>query len=203
MNNQDITEFTLMWRTAWESLGQTPSDSAIAMTYKILLRFELKDIERAIIAHLETSTFAPKPADIIKLISSSDGRPEPDEAWAIALEWFDERATVIVNDEIAGAMDAARDIYLNGDSVGARMAFKAAYEKALTKARASGERVKWWPSLGQDKRTHAPAIEQAVIQGRLTHTHGEKLLQQQGGSLAALADQNPAFKKALAQLNKR
>ncbi len=176
MNQQDIIRFSQAWKAAWETAGQAPTDSAIALSFKILSKYDLREIENALVAHLETSQFKPTPADIIAQITKNDGRPEPDEAWSIALESFDEYKTVILNDEIAGALSSAREIYNDGDRTGARMAFKAAYEKKISKARSNGNPVKWWPSRGHDVEGRKAVLESAVEQGLLPKESAPELL---------------------------
>lgn len=103
-----------------------------------------------------------------------DGRPKADEAWGIALEAMDENATVVMNNEIASAFSTARDIYNEGDSVGARMAFRAAYERIVRDKK--GEPVKWWPSLGHDPNKREKALLDAAQRGRISNHQAEKLL---------------------------
>lgn len=176
MNKDDVVQFSNIWSAACEVCGQTPTDAAIALSFKVLDKYELSDIQKAISAHLETSSFTPKPADIISKLNQADGRPNPDEAWAIAIASFDEDKTVILNDEISSSLSYAGDIYRDGDSTGARMAFKESYNKAISAARARGERVKWWPSMGFDVEDRRKALEKAVVDGLLPATHVNNLL---------------------------
>lgn len=115
-------------------------------------------------------------ADIIERLDGGDGRPTADEAWAIALEAMDEAATVVLSEEMASALGAARPIYLDGDRVGARMAFRAAYERAVGSARDAGVPVRWFPSLGHDARGREMALRRAVEAQRLTATQVRGLL---------------------------
>lgn len=108
-------------------------------------------------------------ADVIERLEGSDGRPTADEAWALALQAMDEAATVVVNPEIMAAWGAARIIYGDGDKVGGRMAFRAAYEREVGQARDAGKAVEWFPSLGHDKRGREMALKAAVEAHRLTH----------------------------------
>ncbi len=74
------------------------------------------------------------------MLERASGRPSADEAWALALETFDEAATVCLTDEILLAAVAASPVWESGDRVGARMAFKAAYERVLNERRLQGQR---------------------------------------------------------------
>lgn len=173
MKDIDFDRFAESWIAAHEVTGKEPTDAGLAMAYKILEKYDISDIQSAIMFHLsdpESGQFAPKPADIIKQIEENnpDGRPAPDEAWSIALQSFDEYATVVLNDEIAASLEYAREIYHQGDKTGARMAFKQSYEKQIKAARSEGKPVKWWPSLGMDAAGRQSVIEKAVFDGLLT-----------------------------------
>jgi len=173
MNPGDIDRFTAVWRAAAEIGGNRLSDAAIAIAFRVLSEYSISQVERAIERHLsdpERGRYAIKPADVIEQIrgqSCDDGRPTADEAWALAVKSFDESASVVLNDEIGAALNVARVIYQDGDRVGARIAFRAAYERAVSDARANGRPVNWWPSLGQDPSGRRQAVEEAERMGRL------------------------------------
>jgi hypothetical protein len=65
---------------------------------------------------------------------------------------------------------------MDSDEIGARMAFKESYAKAMTLARDAGVPVKWTPSLGQDQYGRECVLTEAVRKGRLTAPHVAKLL---------------------------
>lgn len=172
MTNNDFEKFTLVWRATLEYYNQQVTDGSLGLSFKNLQGYELADIERAINAHIQDTDrgrWSPKVSDIIGQIEKTqpDGRLPSDEAWSIALQSFNEHATVVLNDEIAGALQAARDIYEEGDKVGARMAFKSAYERIVEQNRASGVSVHWWPSFGFDPQQRQAAIDEAIAVGRL------------------------------------
>lgn len=108
-----------------------------------------------------------------------DGRPDADEAWSIALKAMDESATVVLNNEIAEAYGIAKDIFMSGDEVGARMAFRSAYDRIKGTARASGTVVQWFPSLGENKSGREPVLRDAVRLGRLSSNSVINLLHQE------------------------
>lgn len=115
-------------------------------------------------------------ADIIERIDKRDGRPGADEAWAKALAGMDENATVVLNDEISEAMAAARPIFQAGDEVGARMAFRSAYERVVQTNRERKVGVRWWASLGQDKGKREAVVQDAIRQGLLANETARLLL---------------------------
>lgn len=108
-----------------------------------------------------------------------DGHLAADEAWAIAIQAIDENETVVWTQEIAEAWGAARLIVAGGDEVGARMAFRSAYERRLTESRANGRRPKWFPSLGHDPAKRAPALETAADRLRLAHLAEQAAIEDQ------------------------
>lgn len=115
-------------------------------------------------------------ADILDRIDSADGRPAADEAWMVALQAWDESATVVWTEETAQAFAIARPSLEIGDKVGARMAFKAAYDRLAQEARARKEPAHWSASLGWDVEARRIALEAAVLAGRLPASHATGLL---------------------------
>jgi hypothetical protein len=109
-----------------------------------------------------------------------NGHLPADEAWAIAIQAMDENETVVWTQPIAEAWGCAQLIMRAGDEVGARMAFRAAYERRITAARADGLHPKWFPSLGHDPEKRAAALAAAAERLRLPHL----------GEQAALEDQS-------------
>ncbi len=110
-------------------------------------------------------------AAILDRLNAVDGRPTANEAWAIALRGFDESQTIITNEEINEGMRSARSILDAGDEVGARMAFRDAYERIVAMNRDSGVAPKWYPSLGSDKRLREMAIVDAAEKGLIDGEH--------------------------------
>lgn len=116
------------------------------------------------------------------------GHVGADEAWAIASRGEDESATVVWTDEIAEAFGVARGLLLNGDAVGARMAFRETYSRMTQEARDAGRKPKWWPTLGHDPRSRESAIREAVAMGRLTADGAQRYLPHGAIALPGLAD---------------
>ena len=115
-------------------------------------------------------------AAVVERINSDDGRPSANEAWGLALSAFDEAITIITNEEINFAMSAARPVMNGGDEVGARMAFRDAYERVVRQNRTAGIKPKWYPSLGHDPLLRIDAIQQAEAMGQLTHAQAAAYL---------------------------
>ena len=194
MTENDISEFTAIWRATFELYSKTPTDAATAIAYRVLAKYDLHAVKAGIEGHIadpDGGRFAPKPADIIRHIpgeGENDGRPTADEAWADALQAEDESATVVWTQETAAAFAVAAPILAEGDKIGARMAFKAAYERTVNEARKNGMPITWKPSLGRDKESRRVVIERAVATGKLTQTHAAAILPapQDAGPIAGL-----------------
>lgn len=109
----------------------------------------------------ELRTF-PTIADIATRVD--DGRPGAEEAWAMIPK--DEDASVVWTEEMARAFGIARAL-LEGDPIAARMAFKEAYAKEISDARAARKPPRWIPSLGFEKSGRQAAIQEAIDKCRI------------------------------------
>lgn len=181
MTENETQDFFALLDQACEALGKpAKSVDAKMMFLTILGGYGYKNLRGAVLAHLsdpDRGRFVPTPADLKAQIDKAlerDGRPTADEAWAIAVQLEDEHATVVSNDEISQAWGAARDIM--PDRVGARMAFKQAYERLIADARANGRPVSWFASLGMDVQGREGPLQEAVRKGLLLESHVQKLL---------------------------
>lgn len=94
-------------------------------------------------------------------------RISADEAWA--LYPHDEATSAVITDEIAEAMGIAQPLLNEGDKVGARMAFKTAYERITENNKTNNINPKWFPSFGSDQHGRDKAIKEAIRIGRLPH----------------------------------
>lgn len=151
-----------------ESLGQTISATAAELMAADLAEYQTEVIAAALRAcRREIANGKLTLAAILERIQADDNRPTDDEAWGIALQAADESATVLMTEEIHAALAAARPVLEHGDKVGARMAFKAAYVRAVDTARRANRPVKWSPSWGSDPAMRLVALDEAVRLGRL------------------------------------
>lgn len=165
------------------SRGQyTPSGMNTALWFRALAAHDLATVRRAFDAHVkdpQRGRFVPVPADILAQIegaAADDGRPGPEEAWALAIKARDESATVVWTEEAAQAWELARGVLQLGDEVGARVAFREAYQRAVTAAREVRRPVAWSVSLGFDAEARGVALRAAVQAGRLAAPEAEALL---------------------------
>lgn len=156
----------LMLEKAMAAYGKPlPEASLLDAWFDFLKPFSLQVIARAFIAHCDDSDFPPVPAVISRRCKQMDGRPTPDEAWAIAISGRDESETVVWTSEIAEAFSACRPVLETGDKIGARIAFKDTYTRIVTESRVLGHSVKWDVSLGHDSTKRFMALEKAKDAG--------------------------------------
>lgn len=161
-----------------ETLGQTISAQAAQMMAEDLAEHPAELIANALRACRRELAGKLTLAAILQRVHGADGRPEPNEAWAIAMQSMDEAQTVLMTPEIQKAAAAAAPIYRAGDKVGARMAFISAYDRFTCAARQAAKPVEWNLSIGHDQSNRARAIEEARVLGRLPAPAATLLLAQ-------------------------
>lgn len=176
MREADYSEFAAILDSVCSLLSRgsyVPNAANTALFFRALAGFELEAVRAGFDAHVkdeQRGRFVPTPADIIAQISglaASDGRPGPEEAWAIAVACNDESKTIVWTAEIAEAWGMARVVMNTGDEVGARMTFREVYNRLLEQARSSGVPAVWIASLGHDAKERDRAILHAQALGRL------------------------------------
>lgn len=113
-----------------------------------------------------------------------DGRPGPNEAWAMIPQ--DEAGSVVWTQEMAEAFGVAAPLLREGQVIAARSAFIEYYDRAIAQARAEIRPPRWFPSLGHDPKQRAVAIEHAVVKGRLTAERANQLLPTREQNVVAL-----------------
>lgn len=110
--------------------------------------------------------------DVVSRID--DGRPGVEQAWAMIPH--DEESSVVWTEEMAMAHGVAYQLLIDGDRIGARMAFKEAYAKFVAEARDRKEPPKWTPSLGGNPTGRQMALIDAVRANRMDTDHAMLLL---------------------------
>lgn len=146
----------------WEDLGELPDDV----------------LQNAVRAHRmdpERGRYFPRTADLVSKLGAGNQHIGSDEAWSLALESFDESSTVIWTHEISTARNIAAQIWEAGDKVGARMAFKQAYERALANSPAI---PRWCVSIGYDSARRVDAINAATARGLIAPEIAQRHLPQ-------------------------
>jgi hypothetical protein len=100
---------------------------------------------------------------------NADGRPGPEEAWARMPKGPRmEDESIVWCEEERAAYGACRSLLIDGDLIGARMAFKERYEKELAQARSEGRLVEWTMSAGYDMEHRLATLATAVQERRLS-----------------------------------
>lgn len=180
MRNEDRARFAACLTAAAEVYGKAISSSAAEVWMAALSDLQIEVVETAMMRHMrdpERGQFMPKPADIIaqvRGVSSDDGRPTADEAFALLPK--SELETAVWTPEMAQAWYAgASDLY-ETDRIGSRMAFRASYERLVERARRDGAPIKWTVSLGHDPRGREEPVRKAIEQGLLPASAAPALL---------------------------
>lgn len=166
MKQSDFKRFSEILSGVFEVYGKERSPTAAALWWKVLERFDLAAVEDALAEHIQTSKFAPTPADIITAMTSRDGRPTADEAWSMIPR--DEQASVIWTDEMSKAYGIAAPLLEHGDAIAARRAFIDRYESEVSANRRMGVPVRSWPSWGWDEAGRGVALSRAVEIGLMS-----------------------------------
>ena len=110
MRNEDKRDFGNLLVSVLELHGRAPSKNALALWWASLEKYDYRTVLSGMSALVQDPVggkFPPTPAAVIGAIWATDGRPTADEAWAIAVESFDEGATVCISTEIMTARNAA------------------------------------------------------------------------------------------------
>ncbi|EOS9851166.1 hypothetical protein ACNKVE_005767 [Pseudomonas aeruginosa] len=165
-----------------EALGQTLTPTTAEVMAGDLAEFDIDTIAVALQACRRELAGRLTLSAILDRIHGADGRPAANEAWAIALQSYDESETALLTPEVQQAAAAAAPIFNAGDEVGARMAFIAAYDRLVGAARQMAQPVAWILSLGHDAERRGLAIESAQRLGRLPAPQAQLLLKQHGGA---------------------
>ena len=76
MKQDEYQQFQVLWTSACDIYGKSPSDAAIGMNFRALAKYPLAQVRRALDGHLsdpDGGRFMPKPADLIRHI---EGDPQ-------------------------------------------------------------------------------------------------------------------------------
>lgn len=170
MQDQDLKWLLEQLIGTAELLGQQMTPTAAAMMAEDLSQFPRELLAKALSRVRTEHTSRLTPKAILDRIDEVMGRPAANEAWALASRALDERDTVVWTSEMDDAWAIARPVAAEGDMVGARMAFIAAYERAVRTAREERRLPVVRVSMGWDTKLREVAVQQAVERGLLSHT---------------------------------
>lgn len=160
-----------------EAFGQQLTEERMRVYCSDLADLTVEQIKLACWKARRELKFFPKIAELRELAGALDlldGRPGVEEAWTMCPKTEDE--STAWTDEMALAFGTARRLLLDGDSIGARMAFKEVYTAEVERARAEGRPVKWNASLGWDATDRVRALSEAVLSKRIAADYALNLL---------------------------
>lgn len=103
-----------------------------------------------------------------------DGRPGPEEAWAMLPKT--EADTAVWTTEMSQAFGVVVAMIDAGELVPARMAFKETYARLVSQARDQRKPAEWHVTLGHDKAGREAKIIEAVIAGRLSQERAQQFV---------------------------
>jgi hypothetical protein len=162
-------------RDTMELYDKSVSEDALRVWWAALADYSLEQVRGGLTRHLrdpERGRFPPKPAVVIGAINSAYAErwPSAEACWPIAMGAADEADTVVwPAQEAREAWHAAGEpVYAQGDKVGARVAFREAYNRLIQQAIAQGRTPTAAVSLGHDQQRRVDALSRAVDQGLLT-----------------------------------
>jgi hypothetical protein len=166
MQTSDKPKFAQLLAEVMAGYGKPLGD--LEVWFRVLTPFAPAVIARAFSAYaVERPDHAPVPNSIAARCRLMDGRPDDNEAWAVALTTRSEEETVVWTEEMRDAFIACQPVLATGDEIGARMAFKDAYGRLVTAARASNKPAVWVVSEGWDKTRKAVVLAKAQRDGLL------------------------------------
>ncbi len=168
LNDDDTVWLVRQLVATAELLGHEMKPNAAALLADDLAVFDRATLAAALQRVRSEHTGRLTPKAILDRIDEALGRPAANEAWALASQALDERATVVWTSEMSDAWLIARPIAAAGDMVGARMAFIAAYERLVRAARDERRPPEITVSVGWDCEARDAAIDKAIQVGLLS-----------------------------------
>lgn len=183
MHTDDKRSFAEAVQATMELYDKALSTEAMRLWWQALGDYQLEEVRGGLTRHIkdpDRGRWAPRPADVIAAIQAAylEQWPAAEQAWAQAIEAADERATVVWQSREAQQAwhQAAQAIYLDGDQVGARVAFKEAYNRLVREAVNAGRSPRTAVSLGHDVQGRRDALTTAVDQGLLSREAAQQYL---------------------------
>lgn len=173
MNDDEKEKFSKMWRATMETYGRDATSDALWLAWSILKPYPMAKVRAALTNVLQASRFAPTPADIVGAIQALDGRPGPDEAFAMLPR--DECQSAWLTDEMAQAWGVAAKVFQTGDQVAARKSFIEVYTRLVNEARQQGREARWTFSAGTSMADRALALQDGLRRNLVSLERAQKL----------------------------
>lgn len=213
MTDEEVARLALAICATAETLGYILSAEAAELMAEDLAEYPKEHVVAALKACRRELKGKLTTREILDRVHAVDGRPDSEEAWAIALTASDEANSVMLTEEISGALVIASPVLRAGDKVGGRKAFQSAYVRLVDEARRAAQPAAWRLSMGHDPQLRVRAIEEAVRSGLLPAPEANKYLEQlahepiaqDGRAIAGLltgsaAEPSPAMRERWLQL---
>lgn len=177
MNLQEQERIVKQLVATAEVMGHQITLNAALMMCQDLDEYPFHEVMNALTRVRKEATGKLTLKAIIDMLSPGRDWLSANEAWSLALPAADERNTVVWTREARDAFNIALPLLEEGDKIGARMAFIAAYERSVSIAKAAGGAPNVEVSEGWDKQLRAVAVDQAVNRGLLPPPKREKPLE--------------------------
>lgn len=159
-----------------EAMGHVLSENAIVAMGAELMHYTKAQLKQALARTRAETSGRLTLNTVLQRLDAGVGRFGAEEAWAVALAATDEQATVVWNDEVQQAWSTCQELMRYGDKIGARMAFKQAYERITQDNRVAKVNPTPLVSVGWDRDLKIKTVTQAYEQGRLPLEQAKKLL---------------------------
>jgi len=167
LSSKDVNWLTEELVATIEAMGGEANLKVVGMMVADFRTFPKSQLKEALHRVRMEGSSKLTPKVLLDQLDAINGRIGADEAFALVLKAKDETQTVVWTDEIAQAWAATSTMLQGRDQVGARMAFKQAYERIVQDARVQLKRPAPAISLGSDPDLRRVAVTQAHEQGRL------------------------------------
>ncbi len=169
MDTREKPQFLQLLIGTMAAYGKPLPEAAIVDAWILeMAPFPLTVIKQAMSTYRDQNgQFSPVPAAITKICRVMDGRPSDEEAWAMSFPACSEHETVVWTEEMREAFLKCKPILDICDNVGARMAFKALYNRLVEDARRDMRAPRWEISPGRDGQKRDLVIKRATDLGRL------------------------------------
>lgn len=179
MIREDKAEFADLIGGLLETYHQAEPSARVMQNWWIALEdLSLDLVRRAVQMYMRTGKYVPKPSDIRGMVNDAIKTRwfSADEAWAHAQRALDESDTVVWTREASTAFNSAQPLLAMGDKVGARRAFEAAYDRAVSMAIEEHRHPVFLVSEGWDKGRRTEVISRAQAEGFLTSEQAARYL---------------------------
>ena len=174
MDIQDKARFSEIMTTCGSIYGKTVDTAILKIFWSMMQTYPLAEVDNAFHRFMTRGKFFPRPAEILELMPSANANkhiPE-NEAWAMCLKLTSELDSVVITTQMRDAWHIASKVLAFGDKVGARMAFKDAYERLTT----TDGQIVWELMRGDDKAQLALVAAEAIKQGKLSPAYAKHAL---------------------------